>query len=671
MWKIRIMSFILSASMITCIIGVVNVYAIEEQKAEGEVLFQTDFESENPGSNPTSIIATGTVDDSTVLSSGSNNDTKHLLFKKRLRALFDNNAKDSGILYVDFDAMATEGYLSVSLLYSGSTTTYGKWIFGMPKTDGAGFLTWQELNGIPPEAPTATFKKKGTTELIRFSQNTWNSYRLKVDIDHSSVTLFVDGVESGTINNYEYFGGLYSAIGGVGFRNDNSDNNTYIDNIKIHWEETETYYKTIFADNFENGTSKWYEAGTTNVVANDTSAIGGTVTKGTALSLYGAPETVTPSDPNNTVFALNSSLGTGKTVYTTFSENVSDNLCIEAEFQGGYACMGIGLLEVNKTVDSKYILNVPSANNKFSYSTSGTFINSTNTTYNTPYVKQGTSTNLVINKNQWQHVKFVINLTTGTVKTYIDTVELEEVTLPYIQGKTIRGIELANNRALLSGSTELDHIKYFDNIKVYTTSDGNSVSDLKTGSNKVRVTFKDAVDANTLTTGNVEIVDTNGAVKTISRIEALSSTEALIVLADAMNDGISYVIRLSDGIKYADGYAILPYVNTFTYTKGSFTAEVLINDVSLTQTGIDATATCTVSAYDLSNRNIQLILAAYEGSKLIGVKLQDYQYDESNYRQDILNISESFEIPGDTVKVFVWDENLIPFCDNGTWEASN
>ena len=333
--------------------------------------------------------------------------------------------------------------------------------------------------------------------------------------------------------------------------------------------------------------------------------------------------------------------------------------------------MGIGLLEVNKTVDSKYILNVPSANNKFSYSTSGTFINSTNTTYNTPYVKQGTSTNLVINKNQWQHVKFVINLTTGTVKTYIDTVELEEVTLPYIQGKTIRGIELANNRALLSGSTELDHIKYFDNIKVYTTSDGNSVSDLKTGSNKVRVTFKDAVDANTLTTGNVEIVDTNGAVKTISRIEALSSTEALIVLADAMNDGISYVIRLSDGIKYADGYAILPYVNTFTYTKGSFTAEVLINDVSLTQTGIDATATCTVSAYDLSNRNIQLILAAYEGSKLIGVKLQDYQYDESNYRQDILNISESFEIPGDTVKVFVWDENLIPFCDNGTWEASN
>ena len=671
MKKISIMSLILGALMVINAICITSVVALEETKAEGIVLFETDFESDVPGDNPTSISYTGTSADSTVCASGSNdNTTQHVLFQRRLRALFDSNAKNSGILYVNFDAMATGGYLSVSLLYSDSTTTYGKWIFGMPTTSNDGFFTWQMLNGVPPISPTATFKKKGTTEIIPFAANTWNNYRLKIDIDNSTVTLFVDGIESETITGYEYFDST-TLIGGVGFRNEifNPNNNAYIDNIKIHWEETETYYKTIFSEDFENGTSKWYEAGTTNVVANDTSDIGGTVTKGTAISTY-IETTEEPSDPDNMVFLLNSSKGTGKTVYTTFSENVSDNLCIEAEFQGGSACLGIGLLEEGNLDDTKYIFYVPSANRAFSYSIDGRLINGT-IGYNEKYLIEGSTYGLMIDRSQWHTLKLLINLTEGTVKPIINGREMQKATIPYIQGKTICGIELANNRDLTSAGIELDHIKYFDNIKVYTTSDGMSVSDIKTGSNKVKVTFKDVINAATLTTDNIEIVDTTGATKGISSIEAISSTQALIILTDALTDATDYVIRLSDGIEYADGNAILPYVNTFTYEKGSFTAEVVIDEVNQTQESVEASATCTVNAFDLSNRDVQLILAAYEGSKLVGVKLQDYQYDGSNYEQDINSINESFDAAVDTVKVFVWDGNLVPYNENGIWEASN
>lgn len=211
------------------------------EEFDGSALFKTDFESDTPGGRPTSIGSTGTAADTTVCAAGSNNNTtQHVNFNKRLRAEFPNNAKNSGVLYIDFDAMVTDGHLSVGLLYSDSMTTYGKWIFGMPAANGTEFFTWQTLNGVPPTHPTDTFKKKGTTGPIPFSANVWHSYRLKVDIDNSSVTLFVDGVESETITGYEYFGPSTS-IGGVVFRDENSINEAYIDNIKIYTGEVEAY----------------------------------------------------------------------------------------------------------------------------------------------------------------------------------------------------------------------------------------------------------------------------------------------------------------------------------------------------------------------------------------------------------------------------------------------
>lgn len=203
---------------------------------DGEILFKTDFESDTPGVRPTSIVSTGLDTDSIVCTANSNNNTtQHVNFKRRLRAQFPNNAKNSGILYIDFDAMVTEGYLSVGLLYSDSMTTYHKWIFGMQGPTNTGYLTWQTLNGVPPYYPTDVFKEKGTSTEISFIANIWRSYRLKVDIENSSVTLFVDGVETEMITSYEYFD-TSTLIGGVVFRDEYSPNESYIDNIKIHWK---------------------------------------------------------------------------------------------------------------------------------------------------------------------------------------------------------------------------------------------------------------------------------------------------------------------------------------------------------------------------------------------------------------------------------------------------
>ena len=211
--------------------------------AEGtSIIFSTDFESEidEVGSKPRSIPLYN-KDAAIVCTAGNNNGengntTKHIKLDKRVTPNFNKVSISSGVFYIDFDAMATKGYMSVGLINSSSAS--GKWIFGMPDVGETEYGAWQAYGGIPPGDPSETFKKKGTNETFSFFENTWNSYRLKVDVDNSAVTLFIDGVESDVISGYTYFGGANEGITGVVFRNDYSkNNNVYIDNIKIHWAE--------------------------------------------------------------------------------------------------------------------------------------------------------------------------------------------------------------------------------------------------------------------------------------------------------------------------------------------------------------------------------------------------------------------------------------------------
>lgn len=224
----KLLSVILSIVMVFSLFNLVSF-------ASTDIIFYTDFESDVVGSLTSSGSIKPQSSVSAIVCAGDTNDnaTQHLKLDKRVYAEFSSIS--SGIFYIDFDAMSSAGYMSVGLVNASSASA--KWIFGMPATDGSPYGTWQKLNGIPPTNPSATFKKKGTAETIPYKVNTWESYRLKVDVDNAAVTLFVNGIESDTIKNYEYFGGSNEAITGVVFRNDSTTTQVYLDNIKIHWAE--------------------------------------------------------------------------------------------------------------------------------------------------------------------------------------------------------------------------------------------------------------------------------------------------------------------------------------------------------------------------------------------------------------------------------------------------
>ena len=251
----KILTMVLALSMVFAL-ACPTVFA----KWEREVtLFETDFENETVGAAPKTVLGgnlrvPSASQHGKIYEDKGNKyfDTKGGTYQ-RIRTWFNEDVS-SGTIVAEFDLNPGIGQVALGMLYSGnpnSVTTYEKWPL---------FLTNQSKNYVikgytslaknesgtavaPPtdiDGKTATFKKFANDEDMTFKPDTWQHYKVKLDIDNSAVTAFVDGVESATVTGYDYF--KTQSIGGLGFyvnRNSSqTDVSAMFDNIKIYKENS-------------------------------------------------------------------------------------------------------------------------------------------------------------------------------------------------------------------------------------------------------------------------------------------------------------------------------------------------------------------------------------------------------------------------------------------------
>lgn len=217
--------------VLSMVLGLCFVPSVSAATLKEITLFETDFENDTVGegakalkgfSGDSSSEKAGIVEQGTA---ESGNETKYFdtygKANQRFRMIFDE-AVSSGKFVAEFDLNAGLGSAALGILYSSDLNTYAKWpVFCQirQKNSTAVVKGYLEANaGTPPtdiEGKTVTFTKASDGENLTFTANTWQHYRVDLDIDNGSVTVYVDGVKSAVMTGYKYF--KDSPIGGLAF----------------------------------------------------------------------------------------------------------------------------------------------------------------------------------------------------------------------------------------------------------------------------------------------------------------------------------------------------------------------------------------------------------------------------------------------------------------------
>ncbi|MDY5626221.1 MAG: hypothetical protein SPF92_01290, partial [Clostridia bacterium] len=134
------------------------------------------------------------------------------------------------------------------------------------------------------------------------------------------------------------------------------------------------------------------------------------------------------------------------------------------------------------------------------------------------------------------------------------------------------------------------------------------------------------------------------------------------ITSDSLTDGTKYFVLLN-GVKYEDGYAVCETRKEFTYQTGAFT--VAIDDFTppaYTQgTKIDVNYNFTVT--DFSEKNVDLIIAAYNGGELTEVQITPATVNKTENKAASLTLTKDC----DEITAFVWENTkLIPLAKNVT-----
>lgn len=706
-------------------IGSVSVLALNEQATvQNIMLFEENFDGTGMvvGQNPTANTDikkandnwydsdAWTTDFPTVTANGkTGNGLKLSCANKnyRIRTNLKNNGSaytiTDGAFVIEFDAYQGNGGLTVGLGSAMATTdaSFYRPVMAVPQYENTNkeIVTFTEL--CPPnpnEAGAASgygktaFTLDGTTAITlpqptnTTSYSPYLHYKLLVDVDNQSITIELTDEEgnvttSTPVNGIKWLDATntdaWKNITSVIFRGSRTDieGETYtdlptvIDNIKIYTCDT----GIIRNDDFEDGLTKWYTCGTDTAVTSSVAEVKTVADWMTAYTTDG-DETVAAT-PNHKKADTDKILAVkpNTAVYTKFDNNKTLNSgTVKIEFdvnprdEGSW---GIGMLVDGKNENLGYMLNFANASGTMKYWSSYLGEN--------PYMESGTpytagtgQYNYLSNwKNRWNRFVIEVNLDTNiiTVKQkYLDSTNFTDrggstKELVYMDryNYKLAGIVLANGT---SADTENATVfaskpKYFDNLRIYTEPGADS----KTGSNKVRVEFKDAVNTS-LVEGKIVVKDAEGTALTPKSYEYSSDGKmALVELEEDMVAGSEYTVEILSGIKYTDGYNVMPSSKAVTYSAGTYSANLEIEEPLYTK-GSKVTATGTISHTDFSDgEDVEVIVAAYnEQGIFIGAEIGKAKYSSFDY--GTVNVFAELTLPEDakTLRCFIWNDELTP-----------
>ncbi|MCI5970508.1 MAG: Ig-like domain-containing protein, partial [Oscillospiraceae bacterium] len=653
---------VLALSMVISVICAPSVFALNEKEV---TLFETDFENEAVGAGAKVLNGINTISSETagnvVQGTSEGNSTKYFDTKgganQRFRMWF-NQPVSSGTIVAEFDLNAGVGKAALGLVYDDSVETYKKWPFflsqGSSSYEIRGYL---KAEGNPPtdlsatEGAQASFTKSADGTSLTFKPNTWQHYKVKINLDEGKLTAYVDGVESATVSGYEYF--KTSPIGGLAFYMNKAatlDDSTMFDNIKIYKE----YGTYLIEKDFEDG-----KVGTTKASA--------TVTVNDNSLVY---EDKDFKYTNGSKKYL--SFGTsGDMVRYMFNSISKGKMYVEFDVRTGFGGIGMGVFtkddtnfgDYHKAVFSSGTKNSTPARGLKAYTTIGAKIhpsgNAGSETYIKGYRASGATVDMALAENKWQHAKLEIDMDNARTRLTIDDTQSEYITgFTYLSD--IIGIGFKwSPFGISTTATDAQKEAFIDNIKVYTVSDGVS-SSLASGGNKIKLTFKDTVDSTSV--NNIALYKADGTKVDTALPSVSDDKKTVTITSDSLTDGTKYFVLLN-GVKYEDGYAVCETRKEFTHQTGAFTVAIdNFTPSAYTQgTKIDVNYNFTVT--DFSEKNVDLIIAAYNGGELTEVQITPATVNKTENKAASLTLTKDC----DEITAFVWENTkLIPLAKNVT-----
>ena len=653
----RLLVMVLALSMVISVICAPSVFALNEKEV---TLFETDFENEAVGAGAKVLNGINTISSETagnvVQGTSEDNSTKYFDTKgganQRFRMWF-NQPVSSGTIVAEFDLNAGAGKAALGLVYDDSVTTYAKWPFFLTQGESYEIRGYLKTGGNPPtdlsatEGAQASFTKSADGTSLTFKPNTWQHYKVKINLDEGKLTAYVDGVESATVSGYEYF--KTSPIGGLAFYMNKAatlDDSTMFDNIKIYKE----YGTYLIEKDFENG----------NVGATKASA---TVTVNDNSLVY-EDKDFKYTNGSKKYLSFGTSGDMARYMFNSISEG---KMYVEFDVRTGFGGMGLAIFDISDTTYgtyNKYIFSEGTNNSSPNrgvgvyQATGGKHPASSNKTL---YTKSGTTTNMALSSNKWEHVKVEIDLKNNQSSIVVDGVASNPVDVTYLENiNNINGIAFMwSHGGAGNCTTDAQKEAYLDNIKVYTVSDGVS-SSLASGGNKIKLTFKDTVDSSSV--NNIALYKADGTEVDTALPSVSDDKKTVTITSDGLTDGTKYFVLLN-GVKYEDGYAVCETRKEFTYQTGAFT--VAIEDFTPSAytkgTKIDVNYNFTVT--DFSEKNVDLIIAAYNGGELTEVQITPVTVNKTENKDASLTLTKDC----DEITAFVWENTkLIPLAKNVT-----
>lgn len=625
--------FLLALAMLISSFAGLSVYA-EGAEAKSGVIFNTNFESETVGTKAASmhdgtnldspdVSGATTYGQGTILSENSN---KYVIMgtsdgstisgaDHRIGARFKDLS--TGILTIEFDAKIVDTNMYLGLR---NDTPANTWVFGA--------------------TPAGTFYSDlGTTSIHTGTANTeWKSYNLTLDLTNGTSALSVDGVacaNTGTFTKDTFHGFLIykNKAGTVSF-----------DNVKVSYNPVSA---TVYIDeDFEGTTTTAF----TELAVQNASAVSNSVVNKTD-AVFAADTIYTGfNDLGNKVW----SLGHGKFNKINITPPTTGKLVIELDALVGNGGFGIGFGSsasgggINGRYPFVYQRATQTIIGDTDGATGGKWYDAVTDAHEAVYTVEGTdSTALTYIKNRWIHIILEINTETGDCVATVDGIRSNVMKCEYIKNAPITSIGFAYALSSTSVYEQVnDKTAYIDNIKVTHIPTALDIKNVNTRTDKILLTF----DKNIAAPSAADITLDHGAAATAVEV----SGNKMLITADGLVDGQSYVVTLDDSVAYADGTSINAKDCYFVYKAGNFAAKPVI----ITDNGSQAAVCINTS---LEDKTIDAYLAAYISEDVLeNVTYKNIDVSKYDFENKAIKLAVSVA-DAKTVKAFAWDNNMVPY----------
>mgnify|MGYP004649435653 CR=1 FL=1 len=257
-------------------------------------------------------------------------------------------------------------------------------------------------------------------------------------------------------------------------------------------------------------------------------------------------------------------------------------------------------------------------------------------------------------------LKLTVNLDNGNFYAVVDGKTADGT--QYVKYSALANVkEYVNKNVTFSevafwNSTSAESTK-LNNIKITYDQNGSAIKTIRTlDKNTMVMDFEDYIDLTSVTASDVNCSDNTA-------VSAVASGNKLTVKFEktiSQSDGCVIVNNLKRSDIPGAEYSAIGSFSPYTYETVEYAADVKINGSTFTS-GSTFTATANVTAGNVSEKTLELILAAYKGNKIVGIsEIQRLTVSGTDTSEQTKTASLTLDTDADTVKAFLWDENMLP-----------